>query len=49
MRRGTQSRGENVEHRLYDGIVQHKILQLHPVREGAPNQLPYDLVFNGLR
>jgi uncharacterized membrane protein len=33
---------------LYDGIVQHKILQLHPVREGAPNQLPYDLMFNGL-
>jgi uncharacterized membrane protein len=33
---------------LYDGIVQHKLLQLHPVREGAPNQLPYDLAFNGL-
>lgn len=33
---------------LYDGTIQHKILQLHPVREGAPNQLPYDLAFNGL-
>lgn len=33
---------------LYDGIVQHKLLQLHPVREGAASQLPYDLVFNGV-
>jgi uncharacterized membrane protein len=33
---------------LYDGTIQHKILQLHPVREGVPNQLPYDLAFNGL-
>lgn len=33
---------------LYDGIIQHKILQLHPVREGVPNILLYDLVFNGI-
>ena len=33
---------------LYDGIVQHKILQLHPVREGVENLLPYDLAFNGV-
>ena len=33
---------------LYDGIVQHKILQLHPVREGVTDQLPYDLTFNGV-
>ncbi len=33
---------------LYDGIVQHKLMQLHPVREGVENQLPYDLAFNGI-
>jgi uncharacterized membrane protein len=33
---------------LYDGIVQHKLLQLHPVREGVANQLPYDLAFNSI-
>lgn len=33
---------------LYDGTIQHKILQLHPVREGVENQLPYDLAFNGV-
>ena len=33
---------------LYDGIVQHKLLGLHQVRAGAPNNLPYDLVFIGL-
>lgn len=33
---------------LYDGIVQHKILQLHPVREHVANILPYDLAFNGM-
>jgi uncharacterized membrane protein len=32
---------------LYDGI-QHKLLGLHQVRAGAPNNLPYDLVFIGL-
>jgi uncharacterized membrane protein len=30
---------------LYDGIIQHKLLGLHQVRAGAPNNLPYDLVF----
>ena len=33
---------------LYDGTIQHKLLQLHPVREGVENQLPYDLAFNGV-
>ncbi|MDB5082098.1 MAG: Protein of unknown function rane [Chloroflexi bacterium] len=33
---------------LYDGLVQHKLLNLHPVREGVADQLPYDLVFNGI-
>jgi len=33
---------------LYDGIIQHKILQLHPVRENVTNILLYDVVFNGL-
>ncbi len=33
---------------LYDGIIQHKLLQFHPVREGVDNQLPYDLAFNGI-
>jgi uncharacterized membrane protein len=33
---------------LYDGTIQHKILQLHPVREGVPDPLPYDLAFNAL-
>ena len=33
---------------LFDGTIQHKILQLHPVREGVENILPYDLVYNGL-
>src|SRR5215208_1798538 len=32
---------------LYDGTVQHKLLNLHPVGEGVANQLPYDLAFNG--
>jgi uncharacterized membrane protein len=30
---------------LYDGIIQHKLLGLHQVRAGAPNNLPYDLAF----
>lgn len=33
---------------LYDGIVQHKLLGLHPVRVGAPDPLPYDLAFTGV-
>lgn len=31
---------------LYDGTVQHKLLRLHPVREGVADQLPYDLAWN---
>ena len=31
---------------LFDGIVDHKVLQLHPIREGVANQLPYDLAWN---
>ena len=30
---------------LYDGTVQHKLLGLHQVRAGAPDNLPYDLAF----
>ncbi len=30
---------------LYDGTVQHKLLRLHQVREGAGDQLPYDVGF----
>jgi len=33
---------------LYDGTIQHKLLQLHPVREGVANLLPYDLAWNGV-
>jgi uncharacterized membrane protein len=33
---------------LYDGTIQHKVLRLHPVREGVANQLPYDIAFNGI-
>ena len=33
---------------LYDGTIQHKLLGLHQVRAGAPDNLPYDLVFIGL-
>jgi uncharacterized membrane protein len=33
---------------LYDGVVQHKLLGLHQVRAGAPDNLPYDLAFIGL-
>lgn len=32
---------------LYDGTIQHKVLRLHPVREGVANQLPYDVVWIG--
>ena len=28
---------------LFDGTVNHKLLQLHPVREGTQNLLPYDI------
>jgi uncharacterized membrane protein len=33
---------------LYDGTIQHKVLQLHPVREGVENMLPYDAAFIGV-
>jgi uncharacterized membrane protein len=33
---------------LYDGTIQHKVLGLHQVREGAANLLFYDLVFLGI-
>lgn len=33
---------------LYDGTIQHKLLRLHPVREGVANQLPYDVSFIGI-
>ena len=33
---------------LYDGTVQHKLLTLHQVREGAADQLPYDAGFIGI-
>ena len=33
---------------LYDGTIQHKLLGLHQVREGVPNNLPYDLAFLAL-
>jgi uncharacterized membrane protein len=33
---------------LYDGIIQHKLLGLHPVREGVEHILPYDLAWNGV-
>lgn len=32
---------------LFDGVVNHKILQLHPVRAGAEPQWPYDLAWIG--
>jgi uncharacterized membrane protein len=31
---------------FYDGTIQHKLLRLHPIREGVANQLPYDLAWN---
>ena len=30
---------------LYDGTIQHKLLGLHQVRAGAPDNLPYDIAF----
>lgn len=33
---------------FYDGTVQHKLLKLHQVRPGVPNEMPYDVVFIGL-
>lgn len=31
---------------LFDGIVNHKILRLHPIREDVKNILPYDMAWN---
>lgn len=28
---------------LYDGVVDHAVLRLHQVREGVPDELPYDV------
>jgi uncharacterized membrane protein len=33
---------------LYDGTIQHKLLGLHQVRAGAPDNLPYDVAFLGI-
>ncbi|GIV95444.1 MAG: hypothetical protein KatS3mg057_0101 [Herpetosiphonaceae bacterium] len=30
---------------LFDGTVNHKLLQIHPVREGVENPLPYDIAW----
>ena len=30
---------------VYDGIVDHKVLRLHQVREGVPDLLPYDVAW----
>ena len=30
---------------LFDGVVDHKVLRLHQVREGVPDLLPYDLAW----
>ncbi|MEX1157897.1 MAG: DUF2243 domain-containing protein [Thermomicrobiales bacterium] len=31
---------------LWDGIVDHKLLRLHPIREGVDNILIYDIAWN---
>jgi uncharacterized membrane protein len=31
---------------LWDGLVHHKLLRLHPIREGAGNILIYDIAWN---
>jgi uncharacterized membrane protein len=31
---------------LFDGTIFHMVLQIHPVREGVANQLPYDFAWN---
>jgi uncharacterized membrane protein len=31
---------------IFDGTVFHKVLHVHPVREGVANLLPYDLAWN---
>ena len=32
---------------LFDGVVDHKVLRLHQVREGVVDLLPYDVVWIG--
>ncbi len=32
---------------VFDGVVDHKLLGLHQVREGVPDLLPYDLAWIG--
>jgi len=32
---------------LFDGLVNHKVLQVHQVRYGVPDLLPYDLAWVG--
>ena len=32
---------------VFDGTVNHKLLDLHQVRPGVPDQLPYDLAWVG--
>lgn len=31
---------------LFDGTINHKLLQIHPIREGVDNILLYDLAWN---
>jgi uncharacterized membrane protein len=31
---------------VFDGVIFHMVLQIHPVREGVANQLPYDFAWN---
>jgi len=33
---------------LFDGTIQHKLLRLHPVREGVENIWVYDVTFIGV-
>lgn len=32
---------------LYDGTLQHKVFGFHQVRQGVPDDLPYDVAFVG--
>lgn len=31
---------------LFDGLINHKILRLHQIREGVSSHLPYDIAWN---
>ena len=33
---------------LFDGLVNHELLDLHAVRPAAPDQLPYDVAWNAV-